>query len=548
VSIESQEAIPGDSVDVPIEISGFGDIGAISLTLTYDPEVLSFPEDAGAGELISDAPRSSFTASVPEPGEIRVSWFDGTDPILGEDRTLLRLAFSAYEGGKSAIAFSAESEISDLQASSYGASYRDGEVKSAVGQINVSVQRQFGNADDPSNYELVALPGLSDVAFDETVTGQQSTNWRGFRETGAPGGGGNTNLQECTAGGSCTFGPGRGFWVISQNDWSFDGTVPAVAGGEASSIPLQDGWNAVSNPLQTDLSWSSVQAASGLQEALWQWDGGWEEAQTFASATEGEAYYVFNGTGVDALELPSGATSARTEDTGTRTGPSATRAARLSSLSHPQLLPRVQPSHERPLHPAKKNPRLAGERSTDERSALSASHAPSAQNVSKEDFSRGDCRQPRALTLHVSVEGEETSSVTVGTSTDLQERETYRAPPGYFSAAVLHVMGKSEGTAFARQIVPATDSSHVFHLRLRGKGGTTARLAAEGLSAWRQGAVTLINQRNGSTHDLHDWSGTQISIPAGESPEVPLRLRVKSSCLPHQPESDPGLKTTSVRR
>ena len=42
---------------------------------------------------------------------------------------------------------------------------------------------------------------------------------------------------------------------------------------------------------------------SGLTEALWQWDGSWGSADTLRSARTGEAYYLFNDGGLEALTL-----------------------------------------------------------------------------------------------------------------------------------------------------------------------------------------------------------------------------------------------------
>ncbi|WP_251980444.1 cohesin domain-containing protein [Salinibacter ruber] len=309
VSVESREAIRGDAVDVPLQLSGFGDIGAISLIIAYDPEVLSFPEGGDTDELISGAPRSDFSANVSEPGELRISWFDatGSDPISIGDGTLLQLSFDNYAGGTGPIALDPDSEIGNMEADPYGASYRDGEVRSAASQIEVSVQRQFESAVDASNYALVALPGRADVSLSETVVGRRGTAWRAFRELGATAGAESTGLEECTSQSSCTFRAGGGFWVIARGEWSFEGAVPEVVARDGTpSIPLQEGWNIISNPLERDIAWANVQAANGLQETLWRWEGEsmWAEASTLRSATSGKAYYVFNGAGLDSLDLP----------------------------------------------------------------------------------------------------------------------------------------------------------------------------------------------------------------------------------------------------
>ena len=130
VSIGDQEALVGTSVDVPVEVSGFTDVGAISLIVTYDPEVLQFAEGMDTKALISDVPRDNFSANVVKPGELRIAWFDasGSSPIKISDGTLLKITFHRYAGGKSPVAFAEDSEVGDMEAESMKAIFQDGQV------------------------------------------------------------------------------------------------------------------------------------------------------------------------------------------------------------------------------------------------------------------------------------------------------------------------------------------------------------------------------------------------------------------------------------
>ncbi len=551
VSIGSQEAAVGDPVDVPIETSGFGDIGSISLVVTYDPEVLSFPEETSTGGLISGAPRDDFTANVVEPGEIRISWFDASSPIRGEDGVLLRLTFDAYQGGTSSVAFGTESEIADPQASPYGASYQDGEVESATTQIDVSVRREFGNSAAPSDYELVALPGQPGVPLDETVAGERGTGWRGFGEGGASGGSGEANLQECVSGAPCTFQTGNGFWVISQSDWSFQGTVPGVpAESDLPSIPLQDGWNIVSNPLQQDLSWASVQSENGLNETLWRWtdEGEWAEASTLSSSIGGEAYYLFNGAGLDSLDLP----VIRTGSLGPSSAPAKRRVSSAASSSAasgsavpssaapssmglssvassgmqggPYSGPRAHLSQIR-RKPVSLGAAPNGDATASERAALKTK-ALETEASETEASERKALESVAGWTLEIRAEigGKRAASVTLGKDPSIEKQETYRAPPGYFSETTLHATGEGGSPKFARQILPAGAGS--FSLLLKGRPDSDVRLVATGLSSLGARRPVLVEEKTGETHDLRAKPSAVVSLPEGEG-EAPLLLHVR---------------------
>ena len=130
VSVERQEALVGKSVDVPVQVSGFTDVGAISLIVTYDPEVLQFAKGVDTKALISGVPRDNFSANVVKPGELRIAWFDasGSSPIKISDGTLLKITFHRYAGGKSPVAFAEGSEVGNMKAKSVKATFQDGQV------------------------------------------------------------------------------------------------------------------------------------------------------------------------------------------------------------------------------------------------------------------------------------------------------------------------------------------------------------------------------------------------------------------------------------
>lgn len=130
VSIQERDARVGKSVDVPVRVTDFSNVGAISLIVTYDPDVLEFVEDADTPSLIAGTPRENFSANVVEPGELRISWFDrtGASPININEGTLLTITFHRYAGGKSPVAFAEGSEISNIKAEPVEAGFQDGRV------------------------------------------------------------------------------------------------------------------------------------------------------------------------------------------------------------------------------------------------------------------------------------------------------------------------------------------------------------------------------------------------------------------------------------
>ena len=99
--------------------------------------------------------------------------------------------------------------------------------------------------------------------------------------------------------------PGGGLWLLAETNWSVIQTLdnaPLQENG-TYAVDLHNGWNIVSNPLEKDVSWAAVQAASGTDQALWRFDRSWKRASTFQSAKRGQAYYFLDNN-IDELVLP----------------------------------------------------------------------------------------------------------------------------------------------------------------------------------------------------------------------------------------------------
>ena len=201
--------------------------------------------------------------------------------------------------------------------------------------LSSDIQRSFGNAESKQDYRLVALPGQASGTLSETVSG----NWRGFQENGENG---DQPYSRSECDGGCQFGPGEGFWLIAGQSWEVSQTVNTVPLSEAKTtqIDLREGWNIVSNPLDVEVSWSAVQSASGTNQPLWQWDGNWERAQTFAPATGGEAYY-FRSDSLSQLTVPYPAPEA-VPQTKTDTAESQRQTLVLSAVRGGERLSRVE--------------------------------------------------------------------------------------------------------------------------------------------------------------------------------------------------------------
>ena len=167
--------------------------------------------------------------------------------------------------------------------------------------LTLSIDRPFGDLAAPESYRLVALPGDVDAALGANL-GDPSTDWSAFWDDGSD----TDFLVRFDGSDTFQFQPGRGFWLVSTDNWTVETSVPSVPLVSGSvTIPLHEGWNIISNPLPIDVAWSDVQAANaGTLQPLWQWDGAFAEAAVFGSAAAGEAFYFLNDDGLSELTIP----------------------------------------------------------------------------------------------------------------------------------------------------------------------------------------------------------------------------------------------------
>jgi hypothetical protein len=172
-------------------------------------------------------------------------------------------------------------------------------------QIQTSVSQAFNDPSQTTSYRLMALPGDRGTGLASALDGANGEAWQAYRDDGA-----SLIPYEDGQSSSFTFEPGAGYWVLSTNDVSVSDTQPTVDIGSASgdfetTIPLHDGWNIISNPLDRDVAWSAVSSANGGSlQALWAFDGSYSQVPMFASAKGGEAFYFLNNQNLNELVIP----------------------------------------------------------------------------------------------------------------------------------------------------------------------------------------------------------------------------------------------------
>ncbi|MEF8865162.1 MAG: VWA domain-containing protein [Salinibacter sp.] len=306
-------------------------------------------------------------------------------------------------------------------------------------ELQADVSRSFGDASGSEDYELVALPGAVDRSLKGTISGEAGLDWQAYWDDGSS----ENYLQEFDESSTFAFRPGRGFWVTSTETWSFEDRIETVdlRSDTSYAIALHEGWNIVSNPYRQGIEWDRVKAANDDSlQALWRFGGAFTQAETFASAQTGEAFYFLNDRGLDSLTVPY--PNALPSDTG---GTEAS-TERLALTARPR-------GEEKPV---------------------STVHIRIAEDA-EEGLGRGDVVAPpnRFSTVSLRLEAPE----------DVAERKRLLA-------------------AERRPLSAETGAGTTFDLRLRTNTEGPILLSASGLDAVENRKVALLNSSTGQSYDL----------------------------------------------
>jgi len=157
----------------------------------------------------------------------------------------------------------------------------------------------------PTDYRIVGLPGASNQSVTAFLSGEQGKDWQVYRDNGAPGA--PENYLEKYDDGSVKFrfSTGLAFWILKKGALSINTTVPTAPlnASAAILIPLQPGWNLITNPFIFSVAWSSIQSANqNFTEPICSYNGSFSPPSDFFEPYVG--YYFFKPANLNTLTIP----------------------------------------------------------------------------------------------------------------------------------------------------------------------------------------------------------------------------------------------------
>lgn len=173
---------------------------------------------------------------------------------------------------------------------------------SAQSTINLNLLVRFNSILNTSEYRMIGLPGNSGFKISELIDGQSGYDWLAFYDDGTG------KLIPHTDGmdHEFAFETGRAFWLISKENLRIQNLTtpvsPKVDG--AVRIPLHEGWNMITNPYDTSVSWDVIKSVNNINDRIYYFKDG-RYSNNSLNLEPYLGYYFFNRFSKEYLDIPS---------------------------------------------------------------------------------------------------------------------------------------------------------------------------------------------------------------------------------------------------
>jgi hypothetical protein len=151
------------------------------------------------------------------------------------------------------------------------------------------------------DYRIIGLPGSCNLPIEIILGVKHLEEWQVYWDNGAP----SNYLKEFDGSTDFWLTLGRAFWIIKTGDLKIDLNVntQTLNSNYTINIPLHSGWNLITNPYLTTISWARIQAENNISNPIFAFNN----ASGFISSTLFESYkgyYFFNNLNMPSLKIP----------------------------------------------------------------------------------------------------------------------------------------------------------------------------------------------------------------------------------------------------
>lgn len=169
--------------------------------------------------------------------------------------------------------------------------------------VNIKTNIDFPTYSDISkfkstDYKLVGIPGISEIPITAFLTGNPDKDWIAYEDNGDS----KNYLVKYNGKTDFVFSAGHAFWILKNGPLSIDTTVQEEpVSSESVELPIQPGWNLITNPLLKKIVWKDVQSLNSITEPVYSFKSTYQKSDFL---TPFMGYYFFNSTGLQTLKIP----------------------------------------------------------------------------------------------------------------------------------------------------------------------------------------------------------------------------------------------------
>jgi Leucine-rich repeat (LRR) protein len=171
-------------------------------------------------------------------------------------------------------------------------------------QYTLALSTSFASKSEPKDYQptdyrIVGLPGGSKIAVKDLMNGEPEKDWMVVWDNGT-----DANYfvrfndsQEF----KCL--PGRAFWVVSKSPVTSGLAIETATLNNDDEVEIQvhKGWNLITNPFDSPVSWQYVQQHNTIAEPIHSFNGSWSTSNVMQPY---QGYYYYHEPNTTMLRIP----------------------------------------------------------------------------------------------------------------------------------------------------------------------------------------------------------------------------------------------------
>ncbi len=166
---------------------------------------------------------------------------------------------------------------------------------------NINIAQTFSfpeytdiNQYQSQDYRLIGFPGNYNGSISNLLPGEQGKDWEVYWDNGENSSDPNNYLVKFNGGANFLCSTGKAFWVIYKGNWqvsSLQINSAPLNSTQAAEISLHAGWNLITNPFDSTISWPDIQNINGITEPIYNFDENFNMSVSFNPYT---GYYFYN--------------------------------------------------------------------------------------------------------------------------------------------------------------------------------------------------------------------------------------------------------------